>query len=70
MSRTWLELAAALSLAMLAACSKASDQREPTYLSRELLLDPETCRDCHSTHYREWAGSMHAYASIDPVFLA
>ena len=70
MLRTGLGFALALSLATLAACSKPSDQREPTYLPREALLDPETCRDCHSTHYREWAGSMHAYASTDPVFLA
>lgn len=39
-------------------------------LSREALLDPETCADCHPDHYREWSGSMHAYASFDPVFLA
>jgi hypothetical protein len=40
------------------------------HLAREQLLDAETCRGCHSDHYREWAGSMHAYASRDPVFLA
>jgi hypothetical protein len=39
-------------------------------LSRDQLMDPETCKDCHSTHYDEWSGSMHAYASLDPVFLA
>ncbi len=39
-------------------------------LSAEELRDPETCRSCHSDHYREWAGSMHAYASRDPVFSA
>lgn len=41
-----------------------------TTFSREKLLDPETCKDCHPRHYREWASSMHAYASEDPVFLA
>ena len=41
-----------------------------TKLDREALLDPETCRDCHADHYREWSGSMHAYAADDPVFLA
>ena len=33
-------------------------------------MDPETCRGCHSSYYDEWSGSMHAYASLDPVFLA
>lgn len=36
----------------------------------EALRDPVMCSSCHSDHYREWAGSMHAYASKDPVFLA
>ena len=39
-------------------------------LSREELLDPKTCAGCHPQHYREWASSMHAYASDDPVFIA
>ena len=34
------------------------------------LEDPTTCKDCHDAHYEQWAGSMHAYASVDPVFLA
>src|SRR4051812_21571033 len=29
-----------------------------------------TCATCHDAHYRDWSGSMHAYASRDPVFLA
>jgi hypothetical protein len=39
-------------------------------LSREALMDPETCAGCHPKHYREWASSMHAYAGEDPVFIA
>ena len=39
-------------------------------LSRDELIDPESCKSCHASHYREWAGSMHAYASRDPVFRA
>lgn len=54
----------------LAGCDGDAGAREPRYLEREALLDPETCRECHSDHYREWAGSMHAYASQDPVFRA
>jgi nitrate/TMAO reductase-like tetraheme cytochrome c subunit len=38
--------------------------------TREKLLDPESCRPCHQAHYEEWASSMHAYASLDPVFVA
>lgn len=39
-------------------------------LSVEELMDPETCKTCHPTHFKEWSGSMHAYAADDPVFLA
>ena len=39
-------------------------------LSREELLDPEACADCHPIQHQEWLGSMHAYAGDDPVFLA
>jgi hypothetical protein len=42
----------------------------PPYLSRDELLDPVTCEKCHSDHYRDWSGSMHAYAADDPVFVA
>ncbi|MCG8558133.1 MAG: hypothetical protein MJD61_23015 [Proteobacteria bacterium] len=34
------------------------------------LQDPETCNECHTAHFQEWSGSMHAYASTDPVFRA
>lgn len=39
-------------------------------LSREALMDPQSCAGCHPDHYAEWSGSMHAYASQDPVFQA
>lgn len=39
-------------------------------LSIEELQDPRTCMTCHPKHYEQWSGSMHAYASEDPVFLA
>jgi len=39
-------------------------------LTSEQLLDPAACADCHNSHYRQWSGSMHAYAGEDPVFLA
>jgi hypothetical protein len=68
-SRRWV----ALSLwVVLAACEGAADDSAAVdpMLTREQLLDPETCRGCHPQHYREWASSMHAYASRDPVFIA
>jgi len=34
------------------------------------LMDPQTCAQCHQEHFKEWSGSMHAYAAEDPVFLA
>jgi hypothetical protein len=33
-------------------------------------MNPAACAGCHPDHVREWSGSMHAYASEDPVFLA
>ncbi len=33
-------------------------------------MDPLACQGCHPDAFREWSGSMHAYASDDPVFLA
>lgn len=39
-------------------------------LDTEALKDPEACASCHPDHFREWSGSMHAYASDDPVFIA
>jgi len=33
-------------------------------------MDPEACASCHAAHVAEWSGTMHAYASDDPVFVA
>ncbi len=61
-------LAAATLVAAFAACtsSKGGDATLP----RDELLDPRTCQQCHADHFEEWSGSMHAYASDDPVFVA
>jgi hypothetical protein len=57
---------ALLLLVALAACGHSSSQK----LSVAQLEDPTTCRACHPQHYAQWAGSMHAFASDDPVFVA
>jgi nitrate/TMAO reductase-like tetraheme cytochrome c subunit len=36
----------------------------------EAMFDPQTCRGCHPTQYGEWARSVHASASDDPIFIA
>jgi hypothetical protein len=60
-------LAGTLLLLMAASCGTADP---PVKLTREQLLDPENCKDCHPKQYEEWSASMHAYSSRDPVFLA
>ena len=64
------QLAFLSSILFFASACGSSNEQEPTYRSRAELLDPETCKECHAKHYAEWSGSMHAYASQDPVFLA
>lgn len=64
---------------LLSAC-KSGDMGEPDAdagrdagppgLTRQELMNPESCRGCHPVHYEQWRGSMHAYASFDPVFHA
>lgn len=53
---------------VVGACSEPASP--PTRLSVEQLQDPAACSGCHAEHYRDWSGSMHAYASEDPVFIA
>ena len=53
---------------MLLGCGDGEER--DAKLSPAELLKPETCKECHPTHYREWSGSMHAYAAKDPIFIA
>jgi len=55
----------ALLVVLIAACGG-----NDTALSVEQLRDPATCAECHPQHFTQWSGSMHAYASEDPVFVA
>jgi hypothetical protein len=52
-------------LVLLVACGG-----DPPKLPVSELEKPSTCMQCHGKHYSEWSGSMHAYASEDPVFVA
>jgi hypothetical protein len=61
-------IAGSLLLLMAAGCG--GDDGPTPKLTREQLLDPENCKDCHPKQYEEWSASMHAYAGRDPVFLA
>jgi hypothetical protein len=56
---------------LVAGCAEdGPNEPPPTYLTRDELMDPESCSSCHPKHYEEWSGSMHAYAADDPLFLA
>ncbi|HLK92009.1 MAG TPA: multiheme c-type cytochrome [Polyangia bacterium] len=57
---------ALVTLAALAGCGS----KGPTTLSAAELMDPATCKTCHPQQYQDWSGSMHAYATDDPVFRA
>ncbi|MDB4985796.1 MAG: cytochrome c family protein [Myxococcaceae bacterium] len=72
-----MKRAAIVALTVVTACaSEHAPRPEPDAgaslpsLTRAELLDPLQCKSCHPNHYREWASSMHAYSSQDPVFLA
>ncbi len=59
---------AAVPVLLLGLCGLAACGEPP--LPVEELMNPATCQSCHPGHFTEWSGSMHAYASDDPVFLA
>ncbi|HET8937045.1 MAG TPA: multiheme c-type cytochrome, partial [Polyangiales bacterium] len=48
----------------------AADSGSAGLMTAAQLRDPESCKGCHPTHYREWSSSMHAYSALDPVFVA
>jgi len=54
---------------LLAALTAACGDDGPVRSIAE-LQDPQTCTECHPKHVQQWSGSMHAYASEDPVFVA
>jgi hypothetical protein len=65
-----LERVVPMLVLLLMACEGEKEPQPAARLSVPELKDPETCKSCHPTHYREWKASMHAYATDDPVFAA
>ena len=58
------------------ACGNASSpsahepSSQPAQVDTSALMDSASCQTCHPAQYQQWAGSMHAYATDDPVFRA
>lgn len=69
MKRLGVVTSALVAIAVIAACSSSDDEQKIT-LTGQALQDPNNCLPCHQDQFREWSGSMHAYAAEDPVFRA
>ena len=48
--------------------TSTDDDHTPPGLKTTDFTAATECQECHPVHYREWSGSMHAYALRDPVF--
>ena len=59
-----------LLLALSAAAGCGGNSPGAATLDRQALMDPTVCQTCHPAQYQQWAQSMHAYATDDPVFRA
>ncbi len=67
-ARAWhVGLLLGLVISLGAGCGGGNDDAARSIAE---LQDPATCNECHPKHYVQWSGSMHAYASEDPVFVA
>jgi hypothetical protein len=45
-------------------------QTAPEELSSDQFEDPLRCQVCHAEIYKQWEGSMHSQAELDPYYLA
>jgi hypothetical protein len=61
-ARVLLACAPLFGLAAAAGCGSAAAPID--------VEDPAACKTCHPQQFQEWSGSMHAFASEDPVFRA
>jgi len=61
---------------VISGCDRTSSPSAPnpidsTSIFKASDFEPATtCKSCHPRHFDEWSGSRHAYALVDPVFLA
>ena len=62
---------------LCAACGNSSSSpapvdtgSRPASVDTSALMDSAKCQTCHPAQYQQWSGSMHAYATDDPVFRA
>lgn len=71
-------LALATAIGVLIGCWSCATERTPTRdvdgsafeVRAEDFTPSAECGSCHTQHYSEWSGSMHAYAMADPVWIA
>lgn len=66
--------AAIAAVAISGGCRSHESSAAPVSSSKGLttaeLQDPAECSGCHAQHFAQWSGSMHAYASDDPLYIA
>ena len=63
-------LRARLALLFFCATAACGGSAPTARLNVSALMDPTTCQTCHPAQFQQWSGSMHAYATDDPVFRA
>jgi len=71
-------IALATVMGALIGCWGCATERTPTRevdgsafeVRAEDFTPSAECGSCHTQHYSEWSGSMHAYAMADPVWIA
>lgn len=60
-----------LTAVIVAACSDQGSDAQPANPKYNLnsFTSAEVCSTCHPQYYDEWAGSMHRYATNDPIWM-